>query len=82
MLQNFNVPGQTGKPYTVKAILDGKVIAKGECKVNAFTYMAYKACYDDIPAEHEPRIKEIKFVNQGGDIMPLDLWLEMTEVKP
>ena len=80
MLQNFNVPGQTGKPYTVTAILDGEVIAKGECKVNAYTHMAYKACYDDISAEYEPRINDINFVNQWGDVIPLVVWLEMTEV--
>ena len=85
MLQNFNTPGQTGKSYTVKAILDGKVIANGECNlmqaskscpVNAFTHMAYKACYDDIPAEYEPRIRDIMLVNQWGDVINLETWIK------
>ena len=96
MLQNFNVPGQTGKPYnlqleaakfcTVTAILDGKVIAKRECTVNAFTHMAYKACnlqleaakscYDTIPAEYEPRISDIMLVNQWGDVTKLETWIK------
>ena len=76
MLQNFNTPGQTGKPYTVTAILDGEVIAKGECAVSAFTHMAYKACYDAIPAEYEPRISDIMLVNQWGDVIKLETWLE------
>ena len=80
MLQNFNTPGQTGKPYTVAAILDGEVIAKGECAVNAYMHIAYKACYDNIPAEYEPRISDIMLVNQWGDVIPLVVWLEMTEV--
>ena len=77
MLQNFNIPGQTGKPCAVTAILDGKVIAKGECVVNAFTHMAYKACYNDIPAEYEPRISDIILVNQWGDVTNLETWLEV-----
>ena len=76
MLQNFNTPGQTGKPYTVTAILDGKVIAKGEGSVNAFTHMAYKACYDNITAEYEPRISEIILINQWGEDIKLETWLE------
>jgi len=79
MLQNFNVPGQTGKPYTVKAILDGEVIAKGECSVNAFTYMAYKACYDDIPAEYEPRISDIMLLNQWGENIKLETWIKINK---
>jgi hypothetical protein len=77
MLQNFNVPGQTGKPYTVKAILDGEVIAKGECSVNAYTHMAYKACYDAIPAEFEPRISDIILVNQWDDVIKLETWIKV-----
>ena len=87
MLQNFNIPGQTGKPYnlqleaakscTVTAILDGEIIAKGEYTVNAFTHMAYKACYDAIPAEYEPRISDIILVNQWGDVTNLETWLEV-----
>ena len=88
MLQNFNIPGQTGgtyspstgrtcKPYTVRAILDGEVIAQGECSVNAFTHIAYKACYDAIPAEYESRIDEILMVNQWGEEIPLIKWLKV-----
>ena len=76
MLKNFNIPGQTGKPFTVTAILDGEVIAKGECKVNAYTHMAYKACYDNIPAEYEPRISDIILVNQWGNVIKLETWIK------
>jgi hypothetical protein len=77
MLQNFNVPGQTGKPCAVTAILDGEVIAKGECAVNAFTHMAYKSCYDAIPAEYEPRINKIILINQWGDVIKLETWIKV-----
>lgn len=78
MLQNFNIPGQTGKPYIVRAILDGEVIAKGECAVNAFTHVAYKACYDAIPAEYENRIDDIEMVSPCGSKTNLAFWLEAT----
>jgi hypothetical protein len=77
MLQNFNVPGQTGKPYIVTAILDGEVIANGECAVNAFTHMAYEACYDDIPAEYESRISDIILFNQWGEDIKLETWIKV-----
>lgn len=77
MLPHFNIPGQTGKPFIVRAILDGETIATGECSVNAFTHMAYKACYDAIPAEYESRISEILMVNQWGDKTPLETWLKL-----
>lgn len=77
MLQNFNTSGRVGKPYIVHAILDGEVIAKGECAVNAFTHVAYKACYDAIPAEYENRIDEIEMVNQWGDKTLLVNWLRV-----
>ena len=76
MLQNFNVAGQTGRPYTVAAILDGEVIAKGECPVNAYTHTAYKACYDAIPAEYEPRLSDIMLVNQWGGVINLETWIK------
>ena len=76
MLPHFNIPGQTGKPYIVRAILDGEIIAQGECSVNAFTHMSYKACYDAIPAEYEPRISDIILVNQWGDVINLETWIK------
>lgn len=80
MLQNFNISGQTGKPYIVRAILDGEVIARGECAVNAFTHVAYKACYDAIPAEYESRIDFINMVNQLGDEIMLIAWLKANDL--
>lgn len=77
MLQNFNIPGQTGKPYIVHAILDGEVIAKGECAINTFIYVAYKACYDAIPAEYENRLSDIVLIDQWGDETLLITWLKM-----
>jgi hypothetical protein len=54
------------------------VIAQGACAVNAFTHVAYKACYDAIPAEYESRIDEILMVSPCGSKTNLAFWLETT----